>query len=204
VQFFPWPPPVPSAFLILSSFQGGRGTLQDVAKRLERSLGQRGYRELKYYGVGEDGFALVTRLERIDEAAQPLEGNLRWPNYDQLNSIELARAPFSLSTYLTALIQAGNPNHARRYRLFVFVVSPRVIRPDERLDVRVQTVRNWVRLGALSLDSEYAAKPFTRSHKVTALIYEFVCIPPNEAKLEATSPLPGDRHLIASGLHFED
>lgn len=198
--FFPWPPPVPSASTAIhlsSKFQ----KLGELSDYLERQLNRAGYSDFRYYGIGADGFALVTRLERIDKGGRPLDGELRWPNYTHLNSIEMSRVPFSIGTYLSALVWPGAGFEAR-YRLFVTLVTRNTVRPNPDLEVDTPTIRNWVTLGSLSLDREHAARRLTKDHKVTALVYELLVLPSSRPELLLPSPLPGGTHLAAAGVNF--
>ena len=204
-QFFPWPPPTPSATKTISPSRLSNDeikTLGKVAELLEKRLADRGYSDFRYYGVRGDGFALVTRLERIDQNGRPLEG-IRRPNYDQLKSIELTRTPFTLQRYLAALIRPGtNEVSEAHFRLFVFLVTTESVTTNPQLAVDLPTIRNWVTLGSLSLDKENKMKPFTKNHSVVILVYEIVCAPPKEPWMLVPSSLPGHMHVEASGLEF--
>ena len=71
---FPWPPPPPSATAEIRCEQLRLKTrltsFGDVDRRLSEALDANGYCERRYYAV-PDGFALVTRIEQINDDGTP-------------------------------------------------------------------------------------------------------------------------------------
>jgi len=191
---FPWPPPQASALYVLPRnlivAEGGlnRLILKHVDSRLTKALAKCGYHEKRYYAV-PDGFALVTRLEQIDERGRPKEP--RW-------STEIGRPfhTFSLSTYLKALLLAPEGH----YRVLVFVVTTCPFatlgkRPTE------QETKEWLSGGLNVLPSFLSNRAFTKQHRATMLIYEFEKRG-HEGELDFLVPgkFQGDVHLMGSGI----
>ena len=111
---FPWPPPEPSSRLRLprEPFLDA-SDLDAAAFLLIEPLRKAGYWEYSFHRV-PNGFALVTRLERINEDGSQAPEGLRY----RLPSDE---EPFSLSSYFERLFFAPQGY----YRLIVFVVTDR-------------------------------------------------------------------------------
>lgn len=163
---FPWPPPRASATQIipLEFFVGDEGqmpTLGFAAERIEAALGTAGYYERSYFHAPE-GFALATRLERINGDGTPKAGSERW-------LIEMTPVSvFSPYEYLRALFTA-RPGY---YRIIVFVVSTPFSQSPETISR--EAAEMWLVEGANKLPRAIAAREFTEDHLCTALIYEFV------------------------------
>jgi len=191
---FPWPPPHASAIKVLPrSLVIGDGdeepTLHHVDTRLSAALQAAGYHDKSYYGV-PDGFALVTRLERIDGDGAPLGGVARWVT--EIPAIHR----FSLREYVRALFGA----RVGYFRLLVFIVTSHpFVQSDE--ETRLRTANRWLHQGANLIPESIAAKPYTPRHQTTVLVYEF-------EKVRASSVtqvrVPGrfdcENHLQRSGI----
>ena len=191
---FPWPPPqysvahtVPRSLLLLGT-DPADVSLMAVAGRLEIGLDAAGYVERSFYGIGCDGFALVTRLEQIEDDGRPVEGGERFET-------DSPDEPFSLTGYLARLFYAP-PGH---YRQIIFVVTPRAIVGDagETTEEELDRLRER---GADALTDAFGAIPFTPSHDVTALVYEFRAEGNKDAEIVIPSRIRGTAHLTASGI----
>lgn len=83
-----WPPPPPTT--LWTSDAGADTTLGDAALRVAETLRRAGQGDLRWYPIGvgyAHGFAVTTRLERIDADARP--AGARWdPLYDEASSLE--------------------------------------------------------------------------------------------------------------------
>lgn len=162
---FPWPPPEPSAQVVLpdSLFRSPGASapaLSAVGARLVSALEQARYFEYSYYRV-PNGFALVARLERIGNDGTPLPEQFR---FLQPGSQE----PFSLSVYVRQLFFAPEG----LYRQIVFVVTDQPFTATgPKLDSRAAA--KLLSGGANRLSSDYDTAAFTTGHRVSALIYEF-------------------------------
>ncbi|MEM7766345.1 MAG: hypothetical protein AAF253_02530 [Pseudomonadota bacterium] len=191
---FPWPPPqysagqtVPRA-LLFGDIDPAGASLEDVAMRLERGLDAAGYAQRAFYGIGCDGFAVVTRLEQIDAAGTPVEGAERFEPTD-------ASGPFSLTSYVAQLFYAP-PGF---YRQITFVVTPRRIEGDGSRTSEAE-LDALLDAGASTLPNTFGESPFTPRHDVTALIYEFRADGNRDAEAIIPARLQGDTHLEASGI----
>jgi hypothetical protein len=120
---FPWPPPEPSALLVLPDvmFRDATGdtTLDAVANRLIVAL-QRSHYEYSFYRA-PGGFALVARLERIADDGSPVADDRRFLPPD-------AEEPFNFIDYISQLFFAP----AGYYRMIVFVVTDLPFRGNRR------------------------------------------------------------------------
>jgi hypothetical protein len=144
------------------------------------------------YAIGRNGFAIVSRLECIGENGQAKQGTERWCTDD-------ARSPreFSISWYIRSLFSA-DPG---RYRIIVFIVTPRVIRSDG-VTPSEKTMKELLSSGALDNLPDELRKiipgPGTRC---TALIYEFYRPAEDDPPhLIAASTITAVRHLVGASL----
>ncbi len=113
---FPWPPPRSSAIdnLPKDLFRDARN-FQQISSILTRALTSVGYHEYVYFTI-PGGFAIVTRIEQIDENRQPRAPPDRW----SIRKIHLLSRPFTIQMYLKALFF----ENSGYFRIFVFTVSP--------------------------------------------------------------------------------
>lgn len=195
---FPWQPPEPSAkvtiprAILLGGVEADDQTLSRVADRIERALGEAGYREYSYHAIGCDGFALITRLERIAEDGEPVEGADRFAPPEQ-------DASWSLSGYISRLFYAP-PGY---YRQIIFAATDE---PYDRQNLAEAPTREELEEvladGEDFLPEESDDVPFTRRHALHALIYEFEkgAEPEQVAQLNP-SRLGGSVHLNRAGIY---
>lgn len=95
-----WPPP-PATAVWTGDLPGvERRSFDEVAVDLARALHDAGYRDAHWYPIGaryDHGFAVTTRVERLDEAGAPSAAGDRWselhPEPVNLLWLEGARAP---------------------------------------------------------------------------------------------------------------
>lgn len=187
---FPWPPPTPSALQPLPSPLGQLGflTLGQVADWITQSLDQRSYFDRSYHAV-PNGFALVTRLERINDDGTPFAGTDRWPT-------DLTAEGFSLARYLQALFAAPEG----RYRVLVFVVTPELVTPSGEQPTE-RYMLGLLSGGADRLPVSVRDAPLTPDHTCVALIYEFERRGlQGQPALLVPGYLTGRDHLVAAGL----
>jgi hypothetical protein len=113
---FQWPPPRPSAMVVVPNTVLLHGTdirtLGSVAASLESVFEKTGYSERSFYSV-PDGFALVSRMEQITVNGESRPGSDRW-------STDMTPHVFSLRSYLSTLFTSS----PCRYRVIAFIVSP--------------------------------------------------------------------------------
>jgi hypothetical protein len=162
---FEWPPPKASARTLLPSnlFPTAKDnslTLGDIAGHLQAALIRAGYGEHSYFRIGNNGFALVTRVERLTSNGAP-DQHYRWCAPD-------ATEPFSLFKYILGLVWP-EPGY---YRLIVFIATPEMFSNTGR-EVTSQDASRKLSLGVAVLPRSLSDQPFTNDHHCFALIYEF-------------------------------
>lgn len=189
---FPWPPPLASSTEVLPASllaeAGTAATLGDIDRRLTQALEDNGYFESSYYAV-PGGFALVTRLERIEPTGEPVLGPDRW-------STEVGRTvSFSLQDYLRALFTA-RPGY---YRLIVFILTD-VPFTQSKAEISREEAEGWLGSGAGWLPEQVGSVRFD-GHSCSALIYEFARASV-EDEAEAVRPglIPARTHLEKAGI----
>ncbi len=160
-----WPPPEPSTRAVLSrdyfaARPGQSHLLGDVDKVLSDALTACGYLEKSYYGA-PNGFAIVTRLERIEPNGAPMPGDLRF-------GPEPMEFPDSLREFIRVLF-VPKPGY---YRIIVFVVTSEAF-DSSRTDLPEGDAIKWLNGGSNRLPSSVASEPWTPEHDCTALIYEY-------------------------------
>jgi hypothetical protein len=101
---------IPNVYLVPQG--AASATLGDVADRLSGALDRAGYQERPFLTT-PGGFAIITRLERIDRDGSPRMQERFDVSVNRPNGI------FSFGDYLHALLTA-NPGY---YRVVVFVVT---------------------------------------------------------------------------------
>ena len=193
---FPWPPPqasskevIPKELLLVEPHLFPR-TLGEINDHIVRALWRIGHTEYSYFIVPY-GYALVTRLEKINSDGSPKSGAERW-------EIKLGSSQdFSLKNILQSLFTAK----AGYYRIIVFIVSPKPL--IEGIDkVSEDEAISWLRRGADRLPGEIAMIPFSENYACTALIYEFEQkSPKTRAHLLSPGKIPAHIHLEVSGFY---
>ncbi|MCB0640459.1 MAG: hypothetical protein KDC44_02420 [Phaeodactylibacter sp.] len=184
---FPFPPPKASASQILPTmyFEDAKN-LGDVDRVLSSAIGGVGYTEKSYYYV-PDGFALVTRLEQINQDASSMPPPDRW----SANLLPLRR--FSLVDYLNALFMGKKGT----FRVFVFVVTPYPFSQTSEAPTKPEA-QEWLDSGYNVLPPQLAQKEYTYEYNVTALIYEFELVENGESHFIENSNHSSQTHLEKS------
>lgn len=193
--FFPWPPPQPflSETMTRQAFPKELKTLQAVSDHLSSALSAAGYSDFRYFSIRDDGFAEVTRMERIDDQDRPFAGASRW---EDSGALSISPDTFSVRDYLIALFR----RRTGTFRVFVLLVTPENMIPDEEKQLRLETVQAWQSRGSLTLPDSIGRRPFSDRHKVYVLVYEF-------KKEEGETPRTVKEgtvadHLKAMGIRF--
>ncbi len=194
MPMFPWPPPRASASQVvpLQFFtDAGNADLKlgAVEQQIRDALDATGYFERSYFATPQ-GFAIVTRIERINDDGSLKSVDERWSDTPGLGG------NFDLSSYLRGLFTA----RVGRFRTIVFVITAA---PFHQADAGVSRdeVENWLAEGFNVLPASIAALPFTADYACTALIYEFESRENRQvANLIAPSRLLGRLHLERAGV----
>jgi len=179
---------VPEQLVIKSSEE----TLGAIYDRLRTALSraQISNDETAVYGVGSDGFAIVTHVEHIDDHGVPADP--RW-------SIQPAqRIPTTLAELWSDLIHA-TPG---RYRVIILVVTSRSLNSLKapRTQATAQGMSTLLRQGEDTLPSELRQVQGTADRRCVAVVYEFQRTNDSEPKALESSDIGGPTHLAAAGL----
>ncbi len=191
---FPWPPPKASSKEViprkLLAQKVSKPTIKDIDTNITEALRKIGHGEYSYFWIPA-GYALVTRLEKIQNNGMPKPEIERWEvKSGEWNDI-------SLRQYLQGLFTAKQGF----YRLIVFVISRKAWRESEDTITEEEAIM-WLRRGYDRLPDELALTPFAPSFVCTALIYEFEqTSPKKEAQLLSPGKLSAHAHLDASGFY---
>ena len=155
MPYFPWPPPEASGMNVIpAKLLREEISLRDVAETIQSALAFAGKHEIRYYYI-PNGFAMVTRLESIDE-----QGNsLREVDRDKVNFL----------TYIRNLFWVP-PGY---YRMVVFIVT------DQRFEaigdpIDRDSAVSFLKRGFNDLPDIYADMIYSKRYRTTALIYEFL------------------------------
>ncbi|MFD2180581.1 hypothetical protein [Rhodoplanes azumiensis] len=165
--FFPWPPPTPSTRRAFSpdvvADRPRARTVGEVADRLRAITTAADFDQINYYAV-PGGFALVTRIERLDAVTgRPLAKPDRWPS-----RAVVASAGISFWDIFGLVRTPGY------HRIIVFVLTNKAVEMRPVGDDELQRLTEaWAQQGADFLDPEIRALPVTPHHALLVLVYEF-------------------------------
>ncbi len=191
---FPWPPPQASAQTEIPSkfFRKFKDKvyLHDVKWIISNTLNSCMYYEKSYHAI-IDGFALVTRIEQINEnGTSKKKPDERWG----LKTKKLSE--FTLHNYIKALF---TPNIGY-YRVIVFIVTPHAFSQINKSVSRDQAL-SWLNSGSTNLPALIGNLEFTEEYVCTALVYEFEHLDvEKEAIIKRPGRLPAITHLEESGI----
>ena len=164
----PWPLPTPTwRFALPRQLLGldtPGSTLGSAHTRLATALRRAQFASWSTYAVGSDGFAVVTPMESITAEGKALEGGARWIS-DRLPPSE---GDSWLERYLRALVTA----RAGRYRILLFLLTPRTIRLADAA-MEAKEGQGLLLGGDSRFRAEIARRPLTSNHQLAVLIYEF-------------------------------
>jgi hypothetical protein len=183
---FPFPPPKASAGYILDKeYFEYVPNLFEVSKILDNTLKACGYLERSYYKIPE-GFALVTRIEKINLDASPCPIPERWnaPHSEDYDD-------FSIKDYFRSLFKA----EVGKYRIIVFLVTSIPFSQTES-QMSISDAEKYLKKGYNSLPIEFRLIRFTNDYDCTALIYEFDKIEYEQGTLIEYSKSLGYEHLV--------
>jgi hypothetical protein len=187
---FPMPPPewtlrtvLPGGLVVARDGE----PLGDIFDRLRQALGRAQIQDYTVYGIENDGFAVVARMESIGDDGRPAAE--RWVQGVVRPSV------FSVGDYLKALFTA----RPGRYRVIAFLVTPRTVTPGEPADK--DTLNRLWRGGAGDLPDDVRKINLPPSGRCEALVYEFFRATDDDPPVRvADSRLTGPQHLAGAGL----
>jgi hypothetical protein len=163
-KFSPWPPPEPTSRRVIPrALVTGRtavGTWGEVADRFDNALDRVGYTDLSYYAV-PNGFAVATRVERIESDGAPAPETARWADVEE-------QRQWTLETLLRELV--GAP--IGHYRTIVFVFSPDAFQLSGERITEAQAEK-WRTGGVDRLPASLRGIAYGNDFRCDALVYEF-------------------------------
>lgn len=173
---------------------GKVGELGDACEKLESILRRAGFSDKAILAIGDDGFAILTRAERIDEDGRSRRSNDRFSVEDN----GYVYRPVTLANWFNGLFNR-DPG---RFRFFVFAVTPNSLFGAGRgTDASWRRTREIYSQGVGHLPPELANRKVAPTTPVTVLIYEFQKAAQDEPPTLVTdSRLQAREHLIAAGL----
>jgi hypothetical protein len=187
---FPMPPPqwtlrtvLPRGLVVTRDGE----PLGEVFDRLRQAMARAQIVDYTVYGVENDGFAVVARMESIAEDGRP--ASERWTQ-------GVARpVVFSIGDYLKALFTA----QPGRYRVIAFLVTARTVTPGQPADK--DTLNRLWRGGAGDLPDDVRHVALPPSGRCEALVYEFFRATDDDPPVHVVdSRLTGPQHLAGAGL----
>lgn len=177
---FPFPPPKATNFITLKrssiTNKSGGTSFNDVSKKLVEALEKGGYDQENYgfFSYRNDEFALVTRMERIDNEGNLYNESSRWVKGTDYSMLPPARSPGEYFKYLFS-------GKKIFYRVFAFVVSKRnKYRFRKGSPPSFNTAKNWVIEGTPVLSRTKTGSTtvqqtmFSDDYDCSVLIYLFV------------------------------
>jgi len=194
---FSWPPPEPSArveiprALVLGGIGEADRSVNRIQLRVQAALENAGYLDQAYYTIGCNGFAIITRMEQIDRNGDPLEDGMRFnaPGEEET---------WSLTGYLTRLFYAP-PGY---YRQIILAGTDEPYDEDNLAEAPDEDALGRIFSDgsdeAIAID---ARERWGAGHRLHALIYEFETQGTRNVKQRRPSPIPGERHVEASGIY---
>jgi HEAT repeat protein len=181
-----WPPPQYSARDVLPRVLLGKAdaTLGMIYERLTSALEEAGYGDTGAFSI-PGGFALVSRVERIDERGKPFPEPYRWAN---------VRVPLlNLADYFGQLFL----ERRGLFRLIVFAVTDEVLQHENR-ELKEEDARGLFLAGAVGLTPDISKLSFA-NRNCYVLVYEFQR-GPGETKQDIPSLISTREHLVQAGL----
>jgi hypothetical protein len=167
-------------------------TLGILFDRIKDAMRRAQIHESSVYAVGNDGFAVVGRMEQIEEDGRAKPGFERW----NVEPIPRQRTEFGLSEYLRVLFSA----QPGRYRVIVLIVTGRLITAGPQQPTPSE-MTHILKAGVGDLSEQLRVKVLQSSGRCEALVYEFYR-PSEDAdpRWVDSSHLQPTDHLAGAGL----
>jgi hypothetical protein len=182
---FPFPPPKASASHTFEENLFAKAeNLYEVSELIEGALKKSGYFEKSYYKIPE-GFALVTRMEKMKPDGSPAAAEERWNiNHKSTGS------SFDLMSYFKSLFFAKDGH----YRIIVFLITPENLRQSEE-KMTMDQAKQYLTKGYNRLPRSFKNIPFTQEYSCSALIYEWYKVEHEDPVFMEPSKFLGQYHL---------
>ncbi|MGA7329122.1 MAG: hypothetical protein WBX25_32705 [Rhodomicrobium sp.] len=172
-----------------TTFLHGRKTFGDAAKTIIKGLEKAGYLKRNFFCLENNGIALVTHLEKINEDGTPARNDGRWPPI-------LEPLDYRFNANLDAVLHGLFEAEAGHYRVIVFFLSSFPPTPSAKEVAGVEAVA-WLKSDGTTLPNYIAAQPLEEA-VVVALIYEFES---DGSRVKVIhSPISGQAHLSKAGI----
>ncbi len=162
--------------------------LENADSHLRGVLSEAGYSELTYF-VLDDGFAQVTRLEKIDAEGRADSGSDRFAGPS-------TRSRFAC---FAEFLKSGFGLREGRYRLFAVVVTAQNFTKGSRKMTRDEAA-GWIDEGLVKLPVFLSRLPYSEDHVCTVLVYEFEAGRDGETTTIERSDWEGKTHLDKAGI----
>lgn len=134
-------------------------TLSFVDKKISGVLKKCGYDEFSYFSFGSFGYAIITKIERINDDGSYVSEDIRWNiNQGVINA-------FSFIDIVKAIFFAT----PARYRFMIFLVTP-----DGIIQSSTPPKPALYKEGIDRLPERIGALPYTEQYRCSILVYEFV------------------------------
>ncbi len=162
-------------------------TLGDVFDRIEDAMRRAEMYSWSAYAILDDGFAMVTQLEAIDDTGTPRASPNRWAFKPE------SAESFSIADYFRSLFES-KPG---RYRVIVLAITHRNLETetDEATSAQLQQL---LRDGATALPAELRNKLLLKQTRCIGYVYEFERADSSVTQID-TSNLQVIDHLSAGG-----
>jgi HEAT repeat protein len=188
---FEWVRPTVRGLLPRATLAGPGATLGSVAETLTAALARQGYSDRSFLAVGQDGFAIVTRAERINETGAALPPPNRW------ETGPIAPGFFNVRE-IVRWLQHGDVRHLR---VAIVLVAKRFHDGPATARAELSAFSDWISTQGLRLPSILERTPFdTRSleqYDCAVFVYHFRKL--DDGRTELVSP---DGYNLAFGDHM--
>jgi hypothetical protein len=163
--------------------------------RLEHALHRAEVPTWSVYGIGDDGFAVVSQAERIHDDGTGLAPDRRWP--PALAEVDPPAPAGGFVDYLKRLFAGSEPG---RYRLLIFAVTDRPLTAGPA-PPSPATMDSLLVSGATYLPAALRGRTLGADGRCEVYIYEFVRpAADDDARLVVPSAITVARHLAGAGL----
>lgn len=174
---------------------GSGDSLGAAFDRLERALHRAEVPTWSVYGIGDDGFAVVSQAERIHDDGTGLAPDRRWP--PGLAEVDPPGPAGGFVDYLRRLFAGSEPG---RYRLLIFAVTDRPLTVGPA-PPSPATMDSLLVSGATHLPAALRGRTLGADGRCEVYVYEFVRpAADDDARLVVPSSITVARHLAGAGL----